>query len=77
MVDGTEDGVIHKGQRCCVCKEQCDEDAEHRFVVAKGERGEGEVEGDLVSAETDYYILGWINNRSYCIAQGTVFNILE
>ena len=47
MVDGTEDGVIHKGQRCCVCREQCDEDIEHTFVVAKGESGEGEMEGEF------------------------------
>ena len=51
-------------------------DRENRLVVAKGEGfGEG-MRGSLGLAEVNYYIYNEYTTRSYCIAQGTIFNIL-
>ena len=49
-------------------------DIENRLVVAKG-AGTGTGWGSGVSKRKIFYV-GWINNKSYCRAQGTIFNIL-
>lgn len=40
------------------------------------DEGWGRVIGSLGLADEIYYIGEWINNKSYCIAQGTLFDML-
>ena len=47
-------------------------DVERRAVVTKGKEGGGRVGWESGLADANYYI----KTRSYCIPQGTVFNIL-
>ena len=49
---------------------------ENGLVVAKGERGGGGMEWEFGSSRCNLLYTEWINNMSYCIAQGTIFNIL-
>ena len=48
---------------------------QNRLVVAKGEGGGG-MDWELGISRCKLLYTGWINTRSYCIAQGTIFNIL-
>ena len=51
---------------------------EHReqIVVAKGEGvGEG-MEWEVGVSKCKLLYIEWINNSSYCVAQGTMFNIV-
>ena len=51
-------------------------DIENRFVVAKGEGGRGVIDWEFRISKCKLLYIGWINNRSYCVAQGTIFNTL-
>ena len=50
-------------------------DIENRLVVAKGEGGGGGMDWEFGVSRCKLVYMEWINNRSYCIAQGTIFNI--
>ena len=49
-------------------------DIENRLVVAKGE-GRGGKDWEFGVSKCKLLNIGWIHKRSYCIAQGTIFNI--
>ena len=51
-------------------------DIENRLVVAKEEGVGGGMEWEFGVSRCKLLYREWINNRSYCIAQRTVFNIL-
>ena len=51
-------------------------DIENRFVVAKEEGVGGGMEWEVGVSRCKLLYIEWINNRSYCIAQGTIFSIL-
>ena len=50
-------------------------DPENRVVVAKGEGSGGKMDQEFGISRCKLLYIGWINNRSYSIAQGTIFNI--
>ena len=49
---------------------------EKRLVVAKGKGGVGGMDWDLGVGRCKLLHIGWMDNKSVCIAQGTIFNIL-
>jgi len=51
-------------------------DSEHRPVVAQGERGREEKACELGISRCELLHAGWMNIRSCCRAQGTMFSIL-
>ena len=50
-------------------------DIENRLVVAKGEQGGGRMDWEFGISRCKLLYIEWIA-ISYCIAQGTIFNIL-
>ena len=51
-------------------------DIENRLVVAKGERGGEGMDWEFGISRCKLLYVEWMNNKSYCIAQGTIFNVL-
>ena len=56
---------------------ETDSQAENRLVVAVGKgRRERDAVGGWSCSRCKLFYTEWINNKSYCMAQGTIFNIL-
>ena len=51
-------------------------DIENRPVVAKGEGVGGGMEWEVGVSRHKLLYIEWINNKVYCIAQRSIFNIL-
>ena len=49
---------------------------DNRLVVAKGEKDGGGINWKFEISRHKLLYIKWIKNKSYCIAQGTTFNIL-
>ena len=51
-------------------------DIENRLVIAKEERSGERIESLGLASRYKLLYVEWITTRSYCIALGTIFNIL-
>ena len=49
---------------------------ENKLVVAKGQGGGGGMDWEFGISRCKLLYIEWINNKAYCIAQGTIFNTL-
>ena len=63
-------------QRTYLLKRNRLTEIENRLVVAKGEVGGGGMDWEFGISRCKLLYIEWITTYSYCIAQGTIFNIL-
>ena len=49
----------------------------NRLVLAKGEGLKGEMDWEFEASSCKLLHIEGIKNRSYCVAQGTIYSILE